>query len=190
MKSEMKLKGVACSRNALMELMGWTHAKIERLIDAGMPVLKRGGFAPNGKPIPWEFDTARCAKFAKRHAFQKGCEKRAAREAGEFLKQLHPDDPRHLFATRQADRLELLHHRESGSTVAKADAVEIVETIFGMLNEHFRKLPGAIVQSLGATGEKAAKVERLLKREVDAALSGMDARAIAEIEVPSESGTI
>lgn len=187
MESEMKLKGERCSMNSLMGLMGWTHAKTLRLVESGMPVLKRGGFTPKGKPIPWEFDSARCAKFAKKYAHQKGREKKVAREAGEFLKQLHPDDPRHRFAMGQAQRLEQLHHKESGETLTKADAVAIADEIFGMIRDHFGKLPASIVQSLGATGEKAAKVERILQREVADALSGLDARAVADIETPSES---
>lgn len=178
----MKIKGEVVSRNSLMEIFGWSHAKVDRLLALGMPVIQVGGFNRDGSPRPWKLDTARCAKFAKKHAYQKGCEKKAVREAGEFLKQLHPDDPRHRFVTGQAQRLEQLHHRESGETLTKEDAVEIVDTIFGMLREHFGKLPSAIVSQLDATGQKADKVERLLKREVTSALSGMDAREIAEVQ--------
>lgn len=187
MKSETKIKGARLSRAAFMEVFGVNWAKTETYISEGMPVVTRGGLDAGGKPRPWVFDSVACWRYILARAARLGREARERQANGDFLKQLHPDDPRHRVAVAQAERLEHAHEKEAGETLAKEDAVEIVDEIFGMLREHFGKLPGTIVGSLGATGEKAAKVERMLEREVTAALSGLDASAIAEIEVESES---
>lgn len=190
MKSELKIEGKALSRAGFMEVFGVNWAKTETYISEGMPVVSRGGLDAGGKPHPWVFDSVACWRWILARATRLGREEAERTANGDFLKQLHPDDPRHRVALAQADRLEQVHKKETNETLAKTDAVEIVDTIFGMVREHFGKLPAAIVQSLGATGESAAKVERLLQREVTAALSGMDARVIAEIEAPSELGSL
>lgn len=186
----MKVLGLVYSRKALMGTMGWTHAKIDRLIEKGMPVLERGGFNPDGSPRPWKFDTARCATFAAEQALRDEIERAEARRAGQYLKPLHPNDPRHKLATAQAERIDRANEREAAQVLAKDDAVEIVDAVFGMIRAHFGKLPRSIVAELaplGAIGEKADKIERIIWREVNSTLSGLDAREIAEFEGESES---
>lgn len=156
------------NRTQIADVLGVNKVTVDTYVREGMPAVER---ADRSRGIEWVFDTSLCIKWLIERAVA-----RVARSSDAGPESFEDAKTRDKSAVAGLREMQLAERRKE--LVAIDDVVERVEAQYAIVKSGLRAIPGRVSQLLAVEADPA-RVEAVLKAEINVVLSALSAEEAA-----------